>query len=286
MFDEKREVEAPSEFRPPRLPDLDGRPAEEALSWAIGEFFPDITVACSMQDAVVVDLAFRIEPRIEVVFLDTGFHFPETLETAQRLRRRYRLNLVELTPIEDPAIYHRDGYEACCAARKVLPIERYLQGKRAWITGARRADSPTRAQAGAVEWNARRRLVKVNPIVAWSDEDVARYIADHDVIVNPLRHRGYESIGCAPCTRPGQGREGRWADTGKLECGLHPTEPCLSRPPPADNVLHGLQEHAPSWPDASNGHAVAVSGFASPPASTQARRLPGRGRAQPAGEGP
>lgn len=284
MFEEL-EVEATIDSRPPRLPDLDAAPAEEILSWAIGEFFPDIAVACSMQDAVVVDLAFRIEPRIEVVFLNTGFHFPETLETARRLRRRYRLNLVELTPIENPAVYHRDGYEACCAARKVLPLERYLEGKRAWITGARRADSPTRAQARAVEWDVRRRLVKVNPIVTWTDENVARYIATHDVIVNPLRFQGYESIGCAPCTQPGRGREGRWAGTGKLECGLHPTEPCLSRPPSAERVLHGLQGHLPSWPDASNGHAAAVSGFASPPPSTQARGLPGRERAQPAREG-
>jgi phosphoadenosine phosphosulfate reductase len=208
--------------RPTGLPDLDGRPAEEILAWAIGEFFPDVAVACSMQDAVVVDLAVRVEPCIDVVFLNTGFHFPQTLETAKRLRRRYRLNLVELTPLENPAVYDRDGLQACCATRKVLPLERYLQGKRAWITGIRRADSPTRSQARAVEWDACRNLVKVNPILTWTDRDVARYIATHDVIVNPLRHQGYDSIGCAPCTRPGQGREGRWVNTNKLECGLHP----------------------------------------------------------------
>lgn len=205
----------------PDLPDLEGASAREILAWAAREFFPDVAVACSMQDAVLVDLAVRVEPRIEVFFLETGFHFPETLETAGRMRERYGLNLVEVPPVEDPAVYDRDGYEACCAARKVLPLERYLAGKRAWVSGVRRADGPTRAAARPVEWDAGRSMVKVNPIVAWSDEDVARYVAEHDVIVNPLRERGYHSIGCWPCTVPGSGREGRWQGTGKTECGLH-----------------------------------------------------------------
>ena len=210
---------------------LNGAPAEEVVAWAAAAFFPDVAVACSMQDGVVVDLAVRIEPRIEVCFLDTGFHFPETLQTADRLRERYGVNLVELKPAEYAAVYALDGIEACCMARKVLPLERYLAGKRAWITGLRRAESPSRAQARAVEWDAGRGLVKVNPLVSWTDEDVIRYVEQHDIVVNPLRGQGYDSIGCAPCTRPGTGREGRWADTGKLECGLHPEEPPLARPP-------------------------------------------------------
>jgi phosphoadenosine phosphosulfate reductase len=214
---------------------LDEAPAEEVVAWAVAAFFPDVAVACSMQDGVLVDLAVRIEPRIEVCFLDTGFHFPETLQTADRLRERYGANLVELKPAQDAAVYALDGIEACCIARKVLPLERYLAGKRAWITGLRRAEAPTRAQARAVEWDARRGLVKVNPLVSWSDENVTRYIEEHDIVVNPLRSQGYDSIGCAPCTRPGTGREGRWADTGKLECGLHPEEPPLARP--SDRVL-------------------------------------------------
>jgi phosphoadenosine phosphosulfate reductase len=204
------------------LPDLDGAEAHYVLAWAIERFFPEIAVACSMQDAVLVDLAWRIEPRIEVFFLETGFHFPETLETARRMRSRYRLNLVALEPEANAAFYHRDGYEACCAARKVRPMERYLKGKRAWVSGIRRAESPSRAHARAVEWDESRGLVKVNPLVAWSDEDVERYIAEHDLIVNPLRGQGYDSIGCAPCTLPGRGREGRWSGLEKLECGLHP----------------------------------------------------------------
>jgi phosphoadenosine phosphosulfate reductase len=207
------------------LPDLDDASAEYILTWGIERYFPDIAVACSMQDAVLVDLAWRIEPRIEVFFLETGFHFPETLATAERMKERYQLNLISLTPVPSPAVYHTDGYEACCAARKVQPVERYLKGKRAWVAGLRRSESPTRAQARAVEWDAKRNLVKVNPIVAWSDEDVERYIAEHDLIVNPLRFQGYDSIGCWPCTLPGRGREGRWAGQDKLECGLHPDHP-------------------------------------------------------------
>lgn len=209
----------------PDLPDMEGASAEEVLRWAIGEFFPDITVACSMQDAVVVDLAWRVEPRIEVFFLETGFHFPETLDTAERLRRRYSLPLVAVKPVADPAVYSKDGIDACCRDRKVRPMDEHLSGKRAFVTGLRRAESPTRADARAVEWDAGRGLVKVNPIVAWSEDDVERYCAEHDVIRNPLREQGYASIGCWPCTVPGKGREGRWSDSGKLECGIHVAPP-------------------------------------------------------------
>lgn len=215
---------------PPELPDLDGAPAEEIISWAVKEFFPDISVACSMQDAVVVDLAWRVEPRIEVFFLETGFHFHETLTTAERMKRRYNLKLIELKPVENPAVWHRDGYQACCHDRKVAPMEDYLAGKRAWVSGIRRADSPTRSSAKAVSWDAKRRLVKVNPIVGWSDEQVDSYISEHGLIVNPLLYEGYASIGCHPCTLPGIWREGRWAGTAKLECGIH-QEPALEKPP-------------------------------------------------------
>jgi phosphoadenosine phosphosulfate reductase len=203
------------------LPDLDHAPAESILAYAIGRFSPHLAVACSMQDAVVVDLAVRLEPNIEVFFLDTGFHFPETLETARRLQARYDLNLVALRPEEGSAVYHRDGLDACCAARKVAPMERYLATKAAWVSGLRRDETPARAGARALEWDAARGLVKVNPLLAWSQDDVEGYAADHHLPVNPLRNQGYGSIGCAPCTLPGTGREGRWAGTDKLECGLH-----------------------------------------------------------------
>jgi phosphoadenosine phosphosulfate reductase len=208
-------------LEPPELPDLEGASATQILAWAVDRYFPGIAVASSMQDGVLIDLAWRVEPRIEVFFLDTGFHFPETTETAIAMQARYSLNLRTLKPVDRPSVYHRDGYEACCHARKVLPMERYLAGKRAWVSGIRRADGQTRADAKAVEWDAARGLVKVNPIVAWSDDDVERYIAERDIIVNPLRERGYDSIGCWPCTQPGEGRTGRWAGLEKTECGLH-----------------------------------------------------------------
>lgn len=214
---------------PPDLPDLDDLPAEKILRWAVDQFSGDIAVACSMQDAVVVDLAVKVEPNIEVFFLETGFHFAETLETAQALKERYNLNLVELKPVENPAVYDREGYDACCAARKVLPLENYLKTKKAWVSGIRRDESETRASAKAVEWDAARGIVKLNPIVAWSDDDLTRYVTENDVIVNPLRFKGYDSIGCWPCTRPGAGREGRWVGSDKTECGIH-SGPPLARP--------------------------------------------------------
>jgi phosphoadenosine phosphosulfate reductase len=219
------EFGAPTTPRPAWLPAAAARladaPAAEVLAWAVATFGSDLTVACSMQDGVLVDLAVRAAPGIEVVFLDTGFHFADTLETAGRMRARYDLNLVTLRPDHGAATYRLDGTEACCEARKVAPLERHLAGRAAWVTGLRRAESPTRAGAATVEWDAGRGLVKINPIVAWSNGDVDRYVADHDIIVSPLRDKGFDSIGCAPCTRPGSGRTGRWAGSDRLECGLH-----------------------------------------------------------------
>ena len=215
---------APPARRPAWLPAAAARlahaSAADVLAWAVATFGSDLTVACSMQDGVLVDLAVRADPAVEVVFLDTGFHFPETLETAERMRARYDLNLVTLRPDAGAAVYRRQGTEACCEARKVAPLERHLAGRTAWVTGLRRAEAASRAEAAILEWDAGRGIVKVNPIVAWSDADVDRYIIEHDVIVNPLRHKGFDSIGCHPCTTPGAGRSGRWGGD-RLECGLH-----------------------------------------------------------------
>lgn len=196
-------------------------PAAVVLAWAVETFGSDLTVACSMQDGVLVDLAVRADPRVEVVFLDTGFHFGETLATARLMQARYDLNLLTLQPGGGAETYDVDGTDACCAARKIAPLERHLAGRAAWVTGLRRAESPSRDRAGTVEWDAAHGIVKINPIVAWSDDDVARYITEHDIIVNPLRDRGFDSIGCEPCTVPGAGRSGRWAGSERSECGLH-----------------------------------------------------------------
>ncbi|HEX2178997.1 MAG TPA: phosphoadenosine phosphosulfate reductase family protein, partial [Actinomycetota bacterium] len=138
-------------------------------------------------------------------------------------------------PVDDPAVWSEEGYKACCAARKVAPMNNYLKDKKAWMSGLRRAESKTRAHAKAVEWDAARGLVKINPIVEWTDDQVDRYIGDNDLIVNPLRLQGYDSIGCVPCTIPGNGREGRWSGSLRVECGIHQVHPAVADPaePPA-----------------------------------------------------
>ena len=199
-------------------------PAESIVGWAVDTFGDRLAVASSFQDAVLIDLAAQADPNVEVVFVDTGEHFAETLQTVERVRQRYDLNLhvakVERPPVRFPLL---DPIN-CCSFAKVAALEQALEGKVAWMSGLRRSDAPTRADAPIVSWD-RRGLVKVNPLANWSDADVASYIRDRDVIYNPLLDRGYLSIGCAPCTRPVQPgehpRAGRWAGTGKTECGLH-----------------------------------------------------------------
>ena len=199
-------------------------PASAVVRWAVDTFHPYLCMTASMTDAVLIDIATKVEPSIEVVFIDTGYHFPETLETVETVRRRYGLNLRVMTvPLHDEELWKVDP-ENCCSAVKVGQLDRALLGKLAWMSGLRRCEAPTRASAPIVGRDIRG-LVKINPIATWSDADVAGYIADHDVPVNPLLHRGYTSIGCRPCTRPtGPGedpRSGRWAGLDKTECGLH-----------------------------------------------------------------
>jgi phosphoadenosine phosphosulfate reductase len=177
-----------------------------------------------MTDAVLIDLAVKVDPSIEVVFIDTGYHFPETLDTVERVRRRYGLNLKMMTvPLHDEELWKVDP-ENCCSAVKVGQMDRALAGKAAWMSGLRRAEADTRVTAPIVARDLRG-LVKINPIAMWTDEDVRGYVADHDVIVNPLLLDGYTSIGCMPCTvkptDPSDARSGRWAGRDKTECGLH-----------------------------------------------------------------
>jgi len=199
-------------------------PATKIIQWAVDNFAPHLSLSASMNDAVLIDLATKVDPGIEVVFIDTGYHFPETLETVEVVRRRYGLNLRMMTvPHHDEELWKVDP-ENCCSAVKVGQLDRALQGKAAWMSGLRRVEAATRGEAPIVVRDLRG-LVKVNPLATWSDLDVEGYIADHDVPVNPLKDQGYLSIGCQPCTQlpsdPDDPRSGRWAGRDKTECGIH-----------------------------------------------------------------
>lgn len=214
--------------------EFEGRTAQELLGWAVERFAGRIVLTCSWQhqSSILVDMLDKLGADVRVVELDTGLLFPETYETRDRLIERYGLNVERIDPrqsveeqeaTEGPALWKRDP-DRCCALRKVEPLERALVGMEAWITGIRRAQSPTRANARMIELDPRG-VVKIQPLAAWSDEDCKGYLFAHDVPYNPLHDRGFPSIGCTHCTRairPGEdSRAGRWADAEKTECGLH-----------------------------------------------------------------
>jgi phosphoadenosine phosphosulfate reductase len=213
--------------------ELADAPAEEVIRWAVDTFGERICVTSSMTDAVIIHLASAVEPGIEVVFLDTGYHFAETLGTrdayAAMLPIRMRTVLPLTTVAQQDAEYgprlHDRDPDRCCAMRKVEPLERALSGHPAWVTGMRREDAPTRTDIAVVGFDERRGMVKLNPLAAWTAEDVERYTREHGVFENPLRQIGFASIGCAPCTRAvadGEDpRAGRWSGRAKTECGLH-----------------------------------------------------------------
>ncbi|HUO49823.1 MAG TPA: phosphoadenylyl-sulfate reductase [Acidimicrobiales bacterium] len=207
-----------------RSAEFETAPASNAIAWAVERFGGDVVLACSFQDVVVVDLAVAVEPGIEVLFLDTGFHFPETLAFVEEVRARYGLNLRVLTPGREAEAWPC-GTERCCELRKVVPLDAAVTGRGAWLTGLKRVDATTRTAAPIVSWDDARGLVKVNPLATWTDDDVSAYLADHDLPVHPLISQGYLSIGCAPTTRPvapGEDpRAGRFTGMGKTECGLH-----------------------------------------------------------------
>lgn len=214
-------------------PTLDGAPAEAVIEWAVEQFGERFCVTSSMADGVVAHLASRVAPGIEVVFLDTGLHFPQTLRVRDEVAATMPVRVLSITPVQTvgqqdgehgPRLFARDP-DACCALRKVEPLERALAGYDAWATGVRRGETAARATAREIDFDGGRGKVKVSPIVAWTDADVAAYIERYDVPVNELFSQGYGSIGCWPCTRkvkPGEDpRAGRWAMFDKTECGLH-----------------------------------------------------------------
>jgi len=203
---------------------FDRASAGDIVEWAVSRFHPQLCLTASMTDAVLIDIATKVEPSIEVVFIDTGYHFPETLQTVELVRKRYGLNLRIMTVPPEPVPVWKSDPANCCTFSKVAQLERALAGKSAWMSGLRRQEASTRTDSPIVGRD-RRGLVKVNPIANWTDLDVAGYIADHDVPVNPLLNKGYTSIGCWPCTskvEPGADpRSGRWVGHAKTECGIN-----------------------------------------------------------------
>lgn len=212
----------------PTPADVEQLHPSEVLRWAFGEFgVENVAVTSSFEDAVLAHLAVSVDPRAEIVLLDTQYLFAETWWLVEEMQQRFGINLRVVSPrpeIQRDNLWQRD-IEACCAVRKVEPLRRALEGKAAWVTGVRRADGPARANSPVVSFDITRNLVKINPLAAWTDADMALYAQINDLPANPLTERGYPSIGCWPCTRPvadGEDRRGgRWAGTAKTECGLH-----------------------------------------------------------------
>jgi phosphoadenosine phosphosulfate reductase len=213
--------------------ELELAPAEHIVEWAVATFGERFCVTSSMGDAVLAHLASKVAPGVDVVFLDTGYHFVETIGTRDAVQATMPVNLLTITPVqsveEQDATYGKDLYKTdpdlCCKLRKVEPLATSLDGYDAWATGLRRAETKNRVIAPVIGWDAKKHKVKVSPLARWSDEQVEQYIADNGVLVNPLVYDGYPSIGCWPCTRrvaPGEdARSGRWAGTNKTECGIH-----------------------------------------------------------------
>ena len=203
---------------------FESAPASKVVRWAVETFGDDLCITASFQDSVLIDVATRVKPDIEVVFIDTLDHFPETYETVERVRRRYDLNLRVVRVPEPDVPFHVADPVRCCSDAKVAALEEALAGKAAWLSGLRRVEASTRAGAPIVSLD-KRGLVKVNPLATWSDLDVSGYVASNDILYNPLLDQGYLSIGCLPTTKPVEAgadpRSGRWAGSDKTECGLH-----------------------------------------------------------------
>jgi phosphoadenosine phosphosulfate reductase len=211
-------------------PDVEHLDATGVLAFVVDRFHPRLAVACSFQkeSSVVLDLLLRIAPDARVFTLDTHVLFPETYETWRKVEERYGItvevhqgpSLARQAAVHGDRLWERDP-DTCCDLRKVQPLERALEDVDAWISGVRREQAASRAGTRKLAWDARHERWKANPLSDWTEDDVWRYIAEHDLPYNPLHDRGYASIGCTHCTRPGAGREGRWAGTAKTECGLH-----------------------------------------------------------------
>ncbi len=213
--------------------ELEGAHPRDVLAWAVDTFGARFCITSSMRDGVLAHLAASVRPGVDLVFLDTGYHFFPTIETRDRVAASLDVNVVTMLPEQTVAdqnaqygtSLHATDPDLCCALRKVAPLNRALTGYDAWASGLRRDESPSRTDTRVVDWDATRDKVKVSPLACWTSADVDAYIAEHDIIVNPLVAKGFPSIGCAPCTRwvaPGEDvRSGRWAGREKTECGIH-----------------------------------------------------------------
>jgi phosphoadenosine phosphosulfate reductase len=204
--------------------------ARDLVAWVAGRFGDGAALACSFQkeETVLLDMLLTAKPGARVFALDTHVLFPETYALWRTLEKRYGIaievyegpSLGRQAAAHGEALWSRNP-DLCCAIRKVEPLGRALRGLDCWITGVRRDQSPGRASAPKLGWDAAHELWKASPLADWSDEDVWRYVAERELPYNELHDHGYASIGCTHCTRPGTGREGRWSGTDKTECGLH-----------------------------------------------------------------
>ena len=213
--------------------ELEVASAHHILEWAAATFGDRFCVSSSMSDSVVAHLAAQVVPGIDVVFLDTGYHFAETIGTRDAVAATLPVRVLSITPVQSVAeqdatygerLYERDP-DLCCKLRKVEPLDAALDNYDAWATGLRRSETHERVITPVISWDAKRGKVKLAPIARWSDDDYDRYVIENNILVNPLTFDGYPSIGCAPCTRrvaPGEDpRAGRWAGLAKTECGIH-----------------------------------------------------------------
>jgi phosphoadenosine phosphosulfate reductase len=201
-------------------PDLEHATAQEVLAYGVEHFHPRLKTACSFQkeETVLAHMLSEITPEAKLFTIDTGVLFPETLAVWKRFEDRFGLNIEVIDASSPGAPWTKDN---CCGQAKVDGLERALSDVQAWVTGIRREQSPTRAGSAKLERDSKRGIWKLNPLVDWTDKDVWAYIFKHDLPYNELHDHGYDSIGCAPCTLPGSGRDGRWAGDDKTECGIH-----------------------------------------------------------------
>jgi phosphoadenosine phosphosulfate reductase len=211
------------------VPDLEQSTAPEVLAYAVEQYAPRLTMACSFQkeESVLFHMLSEITPEFRAFTIDTGVLFPETLATWKQFEERFGIQLEVLDARSPDAPW---TVERCCGETKVAALELGLSDVDAWVTGLRREQGPTRAGTAKLERDERRGIWKVSPLADWSEKDLWRYIVEHDLPYHPLHDQGYASIGCAPCTQPGAGREGRWSGQDKTECGIHVVQSAASVP--------------------------------------------------------